>query len=170
MGKRRLTGSNCLLRTKLDLSWKKKVGIVSTFLVGLFVTICSIIRLRALVGWSTSTNQTMDYANLAVWSLIELDVGVICACMPGMAGLFRRLRKRSTEYIRSRSSRNASQILGDTRKGSNQQAITKTTMISVSRARHDDATSDSELELVDRSKSTYGFDRSKEAWDLPPRT
>jgi hypothetical protein len=156
-------------RLKLDLSWKKKVGIVSTFLVGLFVTICSVIRLRALVGWSTSTNQTMDYANLAVWSLIELDVGVICACMPGMAGLFRRLKKRGNEYMRSRSSNNASQMLsgGGTKLG-NLQTITKTTQISVSRGRPgDDTASDSELELVDRSKGANSFNGSKETWESP---
>lgn len=156
------------------MSWKKKVGIVSTFLVGLFVTICSMIRLRALVGWSTSTNQTMDYANLAVWSLIELDVGVICACMPGMAGLFRRLKKRGNDYIRSRSSNNASHMLsiGGTNTGNgNQQAITKTTMISVSRARPgDDSASDSELELVDRAKhGANDFHGSKEAWEMPSK-
>lgn len=155
-------GPNHLYRTKLDLSWKKKVGIVSTFLVGLFVTICSVVRLRALVGWSTSTNQTMDYANLAVWSLIELDVGVICACMPGMAGLFRRLKKRSNDYVRSRSSNNASQILTGYGKGGTQQAIMKTTMISVSRAHQGD--SDSELELVDRQKTAHDLNGSKEGW------
>lgn len=98
----------------------------------------------------------MDFAKLAVWSLIELDVGVICACMPGMAGLFRRLKKRGTEYVQSRSSNNASQVLGTT-KGP---AITKTTIISVKRTRddgHRSVSSESELELVDRSKGTYNY-------------
>lgn len=145
-------------RLKLDLTLKKKAGIIITFLVGLFVTICSMIRLRALIGWTSSTNSTMDFANLAVWSLIELDVGVICACMPGMAGLFRRLKKRGTEYVQSRSSNNASQIMG-TSKGP---AITKTTVISVNHAQDDDRRSrgsESELELVDRNKGTYNYNQ-----------
>lgn len=142
---------------------KKKAGIILTFLVGLFVTICSMIRLRALVGWTASTNSTMDFAKLASWSLVELDVGVICACMPGMAGLFRRLKKRGTDYIRSRSSNNASMAL-DTFSGSKAggPAITKTTIISVKRTHHDrednkSVGSESELELVDKSKGTYNF-------------
>lgn len=139
---------------------KKKIGIICTFLVGLFVTICSAIRLRALIGWNKSTNPTMDYANLAAWSLVELDVGVICACMPGMAGLFRRLKKQSSDYIRSRPSQNSSQMLGGSQSAG--QAITKTTMISVQRTNgaNDDGMSESELELVDRSKyseSGYNF-------------
>ncbi|KAK6220847.1 hypothetical protein LQW54_001766 [Pestalotiopsis sp. IQ-011] len=148
---------------KLDLNMKKKAGIILTFLVGLFVTICSMIRLRALIGWTASTNSTMDFAKLASWSLVELDVGVICACMPGMAGLFRRLKKRGTDYIRSRSSNNASMAL-DTFSGSKAggPAITKTTIISVKRTHHDrednkSVGSESELELVDKSKGTYNF-------------
>ncbi|KAF3024103.1 hypothetical protein G7054_g13495 [Neopestalotiopsis clavispora] len=147
---------------KLDLNMKKKAGIILTFLVGLFVTICSMIRLRALIGWTESTNSTMDFAKLAAWSLVELDVGVICACMPGMAGLFRRLKKRGTDYIRSRSSNNASMAL-DTFNGTKGggPAITKTTIISVKRTHHDNDNnsvgSESELELVDKSKGTYNY-------------
>lgn len=154
---------------KLDLSWKKKVGIIFTFLVGLFVTICSVVRLQALIGWTLSTNPTMDYAKLAVWSLVELDVGVICACMPGMAGLFRRLKKRGTEYIRSRSgdSHNASQVLASSNRGGPNASfykksrgggdgITKTTVVSVQRTRGGDSASESEVELVQRSKESHG--------------
>ncbi|KAK7918323.1 CFEM domain-containing protein [Apiospora marii] len=155
---------------KLDLSWKKKVGIIFTFLVGLFVTICSVVRLQALIGWTRSTNPTMDYAPLAVWSLVELDVGVICACMPGMAGLFRRLKKRGTDYIRSRTgdSQNASQALGSSsraglsyfKKNRDGDGITKTTVVSVQRTRGggNDSASESEVELVNRNKENFNND------------
>ncbi|KAK6829374.1 hypothetical protein PG987_009958 [Apiospora arundinis] len=146
---------------KLDLSWKKKMGIIFTFLVGLFVTICSVVRLHALIDWTLSTNPTMDYAKLAVWSLVELDVGVICACMPGMAGLFRRLKTRGTEYVRSRGSQNASQMLGSSsRPGFGCNGITKTTVVSVQCTRGDgDGDSESEVELVQRSKENYEFQK-----------
>ncbi|KAK8012183.1 major facilitator superfamily protein [Apiospora arundinis] len=149
------------LRMKLDLSWKKKMGIIFTFLVGLFVTICSVVRLHALIDWTLSTNPTMDYAKLAVWSLVELDVGVICACMPGMAGLFRRLKTRGTEYVRSRGSQNASQMLGSSsRPGFGCNGITKTTVVSVQCTRGDgDGDSESEVELVQRSKENYEFQK-----------
>lgn len=70
-------------------------------MLGLFVTICSVVRLKFLVGWANSTNPTFDYADLALWSLIELNAGVICACLPGMASLFRRIRKERDEKKRS---------------------------------------------------------------------
>jgi hypothetical protein len=41
--------------------------------------------------WGHSTNPTLDYQSLGLWSVIELDVGIICACMPGMAALLRRM-------------------------------------------------------------------------------
>lgn len=100
----------------------------------------------------------MDFAKLAVWSLIELDVGVICACMPGMAGLFRRLKKRGTEYVRSKGSNDASVVLGAS--NLHGPAITKTTIISVKHTRGDESRSrgsESELELVDRSKGNYHY-------------
>ncbi|GAB7334931.1 hypothetical protein MBLNU13_g06810t1 [Cladosporium sp. NU13] len=48
---------------------KSKIGIVLIFLVGLFVT-----------------NPTFDYNDIALWSGLEGDVGVCCACMPMVAG------------------------------------------------------------------------------------
>lgn len=41
--------------------------------------------------WGHSTNPTLDYESLGLWSIIELDVGIICACMPGVATLLRRM-------------------------------------------------------------------------------
>jgi hypothetical protein len=36
-------------------------------------------------------NPTYDYARLAIWSLLEMMSGVICACFPGLASLLRRV-------------------------------------------------------------------------------
>jgi hypothetical protein len=65
---------------------RRKVGVVLTFLVGLFVTICSIVRLQYLAQIGNYTNATYHYNDIGLWSGIEGDVGVICACMPSIAG------------------------------------------------------------------------------------
>lgn len=88
---------------KLETDWKTKIGVILTFLLGLFVTICSIVRLKFLAGWAESTNPSYDYANLALWSLIELNAGVICACLPGMASLFRRIKKERSDKRKTSS-------------------------------------------------------------------
>jgi hypothetical protein len=41
--------------------------------------------------WGKTVNPTYDYAHLALWSLLEMMAGVICACFPGLASLMRRL-------------------------------------------------------------------------------
>lgn len=150
---------------KLETDWKTKLGVIFTFLLGLFVTICSVVRLKFLAGWASSTNQTYDYANLALWSLIELNAGVICACLPGMASLFRRLRKervekrRGTGYSYGNSSPGGSRMFsakGSALRsfggggGAKQGEIVKTTNISVNyQTRDSDGLSD-EVELVDQ--------------------
>ncbi|KAK5130681.1 hypothetical protein LTR08_001842 [Meristemomyces frigidus] len=70
---------------------RKKIGIILTFLVGLFVTICSIIRLQYLVRWGKSTNPTWDYTPIGIWSVIEGNAATICSCMPAMAGPLKKL-------------------------------------------------------------------------------
>lgn len=42
----------------------------------------SIIRLRTLITFSNSSNVTWDNLQVSQWSNIEVNVGVICACMP----------------------------------------------------------------------------------------
>jgi hypothetical protein len=65
---------------------RRKVGAVLTFLLGLFVTICSIVRLQYLAQLGKVANATYHYNAISLWSGLEGDVGVICACMPTVAG------------------------------------------------------------------------------------
>lgn len=160
---------------KLETDWKTKIGVILTFLLGLFVTICSIVRLTFLAGWADSTNPTYDYANLALWSLIELNAGVICACLPGMASLFRRIKKDRQEKKRStanassygnnsHASRANSKMFNGSglRSFAGKDSIVKTTMVSVHyNARETDGLSD-EVELMEHSQ-TFGPNERIEA-------
>lgn len=65
---------------------RKKLLVICTFLVGLFATTCSIIRLKYLAQWGKSQNLSYHYNDVAIWSAVEGYVGVICACMPTIAG------------------------------------------------------------------------------------
>lgn len=91
--------SVCLLPipqlASLDISRGKKYGISLIFSMGLFVTICSVIRFKYLVEFADTTNPTWDYEPLALWSCNESNLSVLLACIPAMAGLFQRLWKRS---------------------------------------------------------------------------
>ncbi|KAK5109890.1 hypothetical protein LTR62_006497 [Meristemomyces frigidus] len=94
---------------------RKKVMVILTFLVGLFGTVCSIIRLRYLTQWGKTANATMHYNNIAIWSAAEGDVGVICACMPAIAGPILRFFRN---YVATHLSRNRTKFSGVGSKGS----------------------------------------------------
>jgi hypothetical protein len=101
---------------------RRKVGVVLTFLIGLFVTACSMVRLKYLSQVSKITNATYDYTQITLWSGIESEVGVICACMPTIIGpLLYFLREKCGSKIsslgRSSAGKSAgvSYIVGDER-------------------------------------------------------
>ncbi|KAK4099846.1 hypothetical protein N658DRAFT_516969 [Parathielavia hyrcaniae] len=75
----------------LNLHWKKKIGVALMFCVGTFVTVVSIVRLRALVLFGKSSNPTWDNFPVSLWSTVEISVGIICTCMPTLRLLLVRL-------------------------------------------------------------------------------
>ncbi|KAG6354991.1 hypothetical protein INS49_004072 [Diaporthe citri] len=66
----------------LKLHWTKKVSVGLMFFVGTFVTVVSILRLQSLMKYASSTNVTWDNTSVAIWSTIELNVGMICTSLP----------------------------------------------------------------------------------------
>ncbi|KAB5581016.1 hypothetical protein GE09DRAFT_1020739 [Coniochaeta sp. 2T2.1] len=75
----------------LRLHWKKKIGVGLMFCVGTFVTIVSIIRLQALVTFEKSNDPTWDNFPVSLWSTVEINVGIMCTCMPTIRLLLTRL-------------------------------------------------------------------------------
>jgi hypothetical protein len=65
---------------------RRKVGVILTFLVGLFVTICSAIRLQYLAKVNNLTNATYHYNDIGLWTGLEAYLGIVCACMPSILG------------------------------------------------------------------------------------
>ena len=75
---------------QLEISTRKKIGVCLTFLVGLFVTIVSIIRLVKFCQHYRTQNTTWDFVPIGNWSQFEVNVGIWCACMPALARLIKR--------------------------------------------------------------------------------
>ncbi|KAK0385344.1 hypothetical protein NLU13_7820 [Sarocladium strictum] len=67
---------------KLQLHWKKKFGVALMFSLGACVTVMSILRLQSLIQYQKKDNVTSEFADVFVWSSIEIGVGIICACLP----------------------------------------------------------------------------------------
>ncbi|GAB0132374.1 hypothetical protein EsDP_00000814 [Epichloe bromicola] len=67
----------------LKMHWKKKLSVGAMLLLGTFVTLVSILRLRSIVRFgANSINPTWDFFEVSVWSCTEVNVGIWCVCLP----------------------------------------------------------------------------------------
>lgn len=104
---------------KLDTHWKRKLSAASMFLTGVMydcfihfpsiftgdvlttdssksrATVISIVRLQSLFHFGNSANPTWDHWSVAYWSTVEVNVSIICTCLPSirliLAHLFPRI-------------------------------------------------------------------------------
>ncbi|KAI9166345.1 Zinc-type alcohol dehydrogenase-like protein [Paramyrothecium foliicola] len=66
----------------LQLHWKRKLAVAFMLIIGAAVTVVSILRLQSLVRFATSQNVTWDFYHIAIWSGLEVSIGIICTCLP----------------------------------------------------------------------------------------
>jgi hypothetical protein len=48
----------------------------------LSVTVVSILRLQSLVDFAKTVNVTLSNYDVSTWSAVEINVGIICTCLP----------------------------------------------------------------------------------------
>jgi hypothetical protein len=101
---------------KLNMSLKKKVMVMAMFSVGIFVIVISAIRLYSLVHFANTQNITWDYVEAGMWSLVEIDVSIVCGCMPAHRLLIAKAwpKIRSTLNSEKGTSTRPSQYPGNT--------------------------------------------------------
>ncbi|KAL7939382.1 putative PTH11-type G-protein coupled receptor protein [Trichoderma chlorosporum] len=95
----------------LNLDWRRKLGVGVMFCLGAFVTVVSILRLRSLIQFgSDSPNPTWDFYDVSVWSVVEINVGLICICLPSLrlllVRIFPKLQGTAERYYGKNSRRN----------------------------------------------------------------
>jgi hypothetical protein len=95
-----------LARLQLDLA--RKIGVMIMFALGLFTCITSILRMHALVESVATVDPTWGSFDALLWSVIEADCGIICACLPFLKPLVKRLFPRLFSSLNSRSARKTS--------------------------------------------------------------
>lgn len=61
------------------------------------------IRLHTLVVFTKGSNPTWDQANVVNWSNIEINVGILCACLPTMRIMLTRSVPRIFDSARGMS-------------------------------------------------------------------
>ncbi|MCJ1265316.1 hypothetical protein MMC22_005192 [Lobaria immixta] len=85
----------------LHLPRRQKLGLMVVFALGGFVCVTSILRMTTLESGSKSKDQTYGTFTSTVWTTIEANTGIICACLPMLRGplshIFPRLFLRGTQ-------------------------------------------------------------------------
>ncbi|KAH8682036.1 hypothetical protein BX600DRAFT_505660 [Xylariales sp. PMI_506] len=78
----------------LNLSMRRRAGVMLMFAVGLFVVVVQILRIVFLLKFSATSNFTRDYTSTSVWSNVEVYVGIMCGCFPHIRTLLTRFAPR----------------------------------------------------------------------------
>jgi hypothetical protein len=72
----------------LQIPNRQKIALVAILTIGWFVCLVSILRLHALIILSRHPNDRTYYsATAAYWSSIEMNLGIVCACLPALKPL-----------------------------------------------------------------------------------
>jgi hypothetical protein len=74
---------------QLKVSMGQKLALLPIFLLGIFCIIVSTLRMVVLVG-GFSTDSTWDIET-HLWSIVEMNVALICACLPAARLLLGRI-------------------------------------------------------------------------------
>ncbi|KAL2866196.1 uncharacterized protein BJX67DRAFT_382013 [Aspergillus lucknowensis] len=78
----------------LKLPRRQKFGVILIFATGGFACVTSMIRLNYLTIATHTTDPTKDNGPIATWSQIELNMGIICSCLPPLQPLVTRVFPR----------------------------------------------------------------------------
>ncbi|KAJ5490512.1 hypothetical protein LT330_008552 [Penicillium expansum] len=87
----------------LQMRTTQKIGVCGVLLLGGFVCVASGIRIHYITYLHNNIDITWALGNVAVWSIIEPCIGIICACLPVLQPFIRSLAKKvpslSTQHI-----------------------------------------------------------------------
>ncbi|KAI1866466.1 hypothetical protein JX265_007767 [Neoarthrinium moseri] len=151
---------------RLKLRRSQKWGLAAMFGLGFFTCLISILRLVYLNV--VSTDFTFDAVTLSSWSMAELAVGLICACLPSLRALLvhwfptfmgTELSSRYNRqgYQRSSDPKQKKSVSGHSR--SNATGTTSQTDLCV----------DDDIELESGVRSASGPDLDKDLPGAPPK-
>ncbi|KAF2108557.1 hypothetical protein BDV96DRAFT_587417 [Lophiotrema nucula] len=64
----------------------QRIVLAGMFLLGIFISVVSMVRLAIFlkIPIATSANVTYNFRDIIVWSVVEINVGLACACLPSL--------------------------------------------------------------------------------------
>ncbi|KAL8671757.1 MAG: hypothetical protein Q9168_003752 [Polycauliona sp. 1 TL-2023] len=73
---------------QLQMPTRKKIGICAIFATGSLACLASIMGLYYRTRLRRDSDVTWSLVDILIWVVVELHVGVMCGCMPALAGFF----------------------------------------------------------------------------------
>ncbi|CAL8574676.1 hypothetical protein XPA_000631 [Xanthoria parietina] len=73
---------------QLQMPTRKKIGVCAIFATGSLACLASIMGLYYRTRLDRDTDVTWSLVDILIWVVVELHVGVMCGCMPALAGFF----------------------------------------------------------------------------------
>ncbi|EDP50929.1 integral membrane protein [Aspergillus fumigatus A1163] len=120
--------------SKLNLSGRKKLGVSVMFAMGLVLTVVAILRVVVFYLNRWGKNPTVELQPIVHWSVIEVSIAVLCACLPTgramLAHFFPGLLGGSADKSYPQPTTPSARALGPSRQGQRSQ-IAKTVSYSV---------------------------------------
>ncbi|KAI1496240.1 hypothetical protein F5X99DRAFT_400945 [Biscogniauxia marginata] len=89
---------------KLQMDTKRKILVSLVFMVGTFVCVTSIVRIVFLYNIDLN-DVTWSLTPSGIWTIIEMNSSIICACLPVLPSLFKHRRIESSRRTMSPESR-----------------------------------------------------------------
>ncbi|OAT12111.1 hypothetical protein BDBG_07502 [Blastomyces gilchristii SLH14081] len=90
---------------RLQMPRTKKILVSSLFLLGTFVCVVSIVRIKFMGDLARAKDVTFILVNIFLWSFVEPCLGIVCACLPTLRPLLQRVSRSvfGTEFGKSSS-------------------------------------------------------------------
>lgn len=81
---------------KVQRPRREKFALVIIFSLGAFSCIASIVRLYSVGVYTESKDPFFDSVPINVWSMVEINVGILCASIPATKALFSKAQRHRT--------------------------------------------------------------------------
>ncbi|RMZ04537.1 hypothetical protein D0860_06340 [Hortaea werneckii] len=76
----------------LNAPMAQRLALGGMFCLGAFVSVVSIVRLSIMLGLDlNSSDATFNFSEVVIWSMVEINCGLICACLPSLRPAVRLL-------------------------------------------------------------------------------
>lgn len=84
---------------RLNMNIKRKIRVMAVFSIGLFSCCTSVVRLAYIAIYVNDRDVTWHFWILMVWSVLEVDVGIICACSLALPAFIDRFRPKISTLL-----------------------------------------------------------------------